>query len=284
MENFDYRNFGEKVYEKRFLPINLGLSSRLVSYWRKMEMLPFLNKDKKAFMDITQALWLLIVNELMLVGISTKKIKSLSERVWIEPFRDKYADKVLEENLKNPGTRLTDIERQKIQACLDDEVVMNAILRREINPYTDKVKKILKEKRAVSSFIYNPKTEEFIFHNFGKNLLMDLNNFYNSGTIISIPIFPLLSKLVAIEIDKSKGDLIYLSNIENQIRRTLIYDKPKLMEIDVTGKEKKIWKITEQHKKAEELANFFLSNKLPLKSQILIEPRSQGNFKITIKS
>ena len=91
--------------------------------------------------------------------------------------------------------------------------------------------------------------------------------------------------LVGIEIGKSNTDLEYLSSIENQIRRVLFFDKPKLLEIEVQqGDSPKIIKITEEHKKPEELAKFFLTNKLPLGSKIMIEPRPQGNYKITIKS
>ncbi|MDH4403835.1 MAG: hypothetical protein QE264_06295, partial [Flavobacterium sp.] len=83
----------------------------------------------------------------------------------------------------------------------------------------------------------------------------------------------------------SNTDLEYLSSIENQIRRVLFFDKPKLLEIEVQQDgSPKIIKISEEHKKPEELAKFFLTNKLPLGSKIMIEPRAQGNYKITIKA
>ena len=92
-------------------------------------------------------------------------------------------------------------------------------------------------------------------------------------------------ELVGIEIGKSSTDLEYLSSIENQIRRVLFFDKPKLLEIELQENgSPKIIKITEEHKQPEELARFFLTNKLPLGSKIMIEPRPQGNYKITIKS
>ena len=40
--------------------------------------------------------------------------------------------------------------------------------------------------------------------------------------------------------------------------------------------------IREEHKRAEQLAAFFLNNKLPKNARLLIEPRSQDNYKITI--
>ena len=133
--------------------------------------------------------------------------------------------------------------------------------------------------------IYCPKTGEHSFNFSNVGLTADLNNLYFGETLIVIPFLPLLSKLVGIEIGKSSTDLEYLSAVENQIRRVLFFDKPKLLEIEVHQNGlPKIIKITEEHKKTEELAKFFLTNKLPLGSKITIEPRAQGNYKITIKT
>ena len=89
--------------------------------------------------------------------------------------------------------------------------------------------------------------------------------------------------MVGVEIEKSNLDLEYLSAVENQIRRVVFFDKPKFLEIVVQQKgPPKIVIITEEHKKAEELAKFFLTTKLPLGSKVMIEPRAQDNFKITI--
>ena len=81
----------------------------------------------------------------------------------------------------------------------------------------------------------------------------------------------------------SKNDLNYLSSLENQIRRIVFFDKPKLLEIIIEKDGKpKIHKITEGHKNPIELSGFFLNNKLPLGAKVLIEPRAQGNYKVTI--
>ena len=115
--------------------------------------------------------------------------------------------------------------------------------------------------------------------------MIKINNLYFGETLVVIPFLPLLTKLIGIEIGKSSTDLEYLSSIENQIRRVLFFDKPKLLEIVLQQDgAPKIIKITEEHKKPEELAKFFLTNKLPLSSKILIEPRAQGNYKITIRT
>lgn len=279
------QEFGGWIYEKKFIPTQIGLSSRLVSYWKTKKLLPFMVKEKKGLMNIPEALWLLIVNELMQIGLSTKKVEELTHQVWIKPFEEKYADKVFETEINNPKSTLTQNQKNSLKNFLEHEAIMSQIFRREINPFTDKIKDCLKNKRELLSFIYCPSSGKHLWHSASKSLINNLNNIYNQETFISIPIVPLLSKLIGLEISSSKEDLAYLNQMENQIRRTLVYDKPKSIEIQILDKEKsKTFIITEQHKKANELANFFLNNKLPLKSSIIITPRSQGNFKITIKS
>ena len=88
-----------------------------------------------------------------------------------------------------------------------------------------------------------------------------------------------------LEFDKNKLDLEYLSYIENQIRRLLIFDKPKFIELELHQDNKvKIYKITESHKKAEELADFILESNLPEGAKLEIHKRSQDNYKVTIKT
>jgi hypothetical protein len=262
---------------------HLGIKSRQVNYWKNKDILPFFKKEKKGFMDMREALWLLIINELSSIGVDTNKLQKLSEDAWIIPFQEKYADAVFKRAITEK--QLNQKDNEILEHHLGFEPIMNTIFRREINPFTDAFKSCLISNRSVVSLIYCPKTGEHAFNFSNVGLTADLNNLYFGETLIVIPFLPLISKLVGIEIGKSNTDLEYLSSIENQIRRVLFFDKPKLLEIEVQqGDSPKIIKITEEHKKPEELAKFFLTNKLPLGSKIMIEPRSQGNYKITIKS
>ena len=67
MQNKDEEllKLGTLIAEKYLLPEkHLGISSRQVNYWKTREILPFFEKEKKGFMDMQHALWLLIINEL----------------------------------------------------------------------------------------------------------------------------------------------------------------------------------------------------------------------------
>jgi hypothetical protein len=275
---------GNMISNKYLLPKqHLQITSRQVNYWKERDIIPFFKKEKKGFMDMTEALWLLIINELSNIGIDSNKLQKLSYDIWKKPFYEKYADSVFKKILSE--NKLEQLEKETIEHFLGFEQIMIDLFRKEINPFTDAFKSCLISNRSIVSLIYCPKTGEHSFNFSNVGLTADLNNLYFCETLIVIPFLPLLSKLVGIEIEKSSTDLEYLSSIENQIRRVLFFDKPKLLEIEVQQDDSpKIIKITEEHKKPEELAKFFLTNKLPLSSKILIEPRAQGNYKITIRT
>jgi hypothetical protein len=274
---------GKLISDKHFLPKDLEISSRQINYWKERDIIPFFEKEKKGFMNLSEALWLLIINELSNIGIDTKRLEKLSNEIWIKPFKEKYADTVFEKILAEK--KLEKSEKESIEHYLSFEPIMITLFRKEINPFTEAINSCLLSNRNLISLIYCPGTNEYHFNFNNIGLTSDLNNLFFGETLITIPIVPLLCKLVGIEIDKSTLDLDYLSAIENHIRRILFFDRPKFMEIALQEDgNHRIYTITEEHKKGEELAKFFLTNKLPLGAKVIIEPRAQGNYKITIKT
>lgn len=283
MNREELKKMGNLISNKCFLPKNLDITSRQINYWKERDIIPFFEKEKKGFMDMTEALWLLIINELSNIGIDTKRLQKLSHDVWVKPFNEKYADTVFKKILAEK--KLEKFDNDAIEHFLGFEPIMITLFRKEINPFTDVFRTCLVSNRNLVSLIYCPKTGEHYFNFNNVGLTSDLNNLYFGETLITIPLLPFMSKLVGIEIDKSNLDLEYLSSVENQIRRVLFFDRPKFLEIVVQEDgNSKIYTITEEHKKPEELAKFFLTNKLPLGSKIIIEPRAQGNYKITIRT
>jgi hypothetical protein len=55
-----------------------------------------------------------------------------------------------------------------------------------------------------------------------------------------------------------------------------------VVEIAIDDGNIKSRKITEKHVRQEELADFFLKNKIPKGSKLLIDPRSQDNYNLTL--
>lgn len=286
MQNKDEEliKLGALISEKYLLPEkHLGITSRQVNYWKSKNILPFFEKEKKGFMDMQHALWLLIINELSNIGIDTKRLKKISDDIWEKPFSEKYADNVFKKLISE--NKVSEKTKAILKHNLNFEPIMETIFRKEINPFTDAFKSCLTSQKSIVSFVYCPRTGEHTFNYNSIGVNLDLNNLYYGETLIVIPFLPLLSKLLGIEIERSNSDLEYLSSVENQIRRVLFFDKPKLLEIELQQNGlPKIIKITEEHKKTEELAKFFLTNNLPVGSKLTIEKRSQGNYKVTIKA
>ncbi len=284
MKRNDYIRLGEILSDKFILAPNIGLTSKQVSFWKSKQIIPFLERDQKGFLNIPEALWILIVNELAEIGLDTKRIATLASDIWKKPLEEKYADKVLKRELET-NKELHELDKNWIKHFLGFEPIMNTVFRKDINPFTEAIKTCLFEKSNLISLIYCPKTGEHFFNINSVSLTSDLNNLCFRKTLISIPLVPLLEKIVGFQIQKREADLDYLSSLENQLRRVLFFDRPKLLEIELEKEgDVKVFTITEQHKKAEELAKFFLNNKLPLGAKILIETRAQDNFKVTIKT
>lgn len=284
MRRNDYIRLGEILSDKFILSSNIGLTSKQVSFWKSKNIIPFLERDQKGFLNIPEALWVLIVNELADIGLDTKRIAKLASDIWEQPLIQKYADKVLERELV-ANRDLHELDKNWIKHFLSFEPIMDTVFRKEINPFTEAIKTCLFEKSNLISLIYCPRTGEHLFNLNSVSLTSDLNNLCFRKSLISIPLVPLLEKIVGFQIEKRESDLEYLSSLENQLRRVLFFDRPKSLEIELEKEGGiKVFTITEQHKKAEELAKFFLNNKLPVGAKILIESRAQGNFKVTIKA
>ena len=90
---------GRLISNDCFLPENLGITARQFNYWRNCNVLPFFVKEKKGYMNMSEALWILIINELSNIGVNTKKLQNLSDKIWVVPFKKKYADGVFKEAL-----------------------------------------------------------------------------------------------------------------------------------------------------------------------------------------
>ena len=121
MRKTNYEKLGALMTERKFLPKDLNISSRQINYWKGKLVLPFFtNEKKRGYMSFSEAFWMLIVNELSNVGINSKKIETLSENIWVIPMKEKYADKVFKEHLKNNKDYLTEEEREAIKSFLNN--------------------------------------------------------------------------------------------------------------------------------------------------------------------
>jgi hypothetical protein len=232
-------------------------------------------------MNIPEAIWMMILKELSEIGISTKKLKILSYQVWNVPKENKYADQVILKHIESKKPLVSEAGKASLKDTLSNKMVMDT-LREEINQYTDMLKSCIANISQPHFMVYSPLTDEHTFLVNNDVLLKKLGSLTFDHPLISIPILSKLSKIISIDLNIKHKNLDYLSDLENQIREIVLFKRPKIVEITFDDGHIKPRIITEKHVKQDELADFFLKNKIPKGSKLLIDPRSQDNYKLTL--
>jgi hypothetical protein len=264
------------------LPKYFGVSSRMVTYWKSKVVLPFFDTGKKGKMNVPQALWVCLIQELSTFGINTTKLAELAKMVWDEPREKGYFKSKLEKHIAFlKKQNIVDSSLKGFEFILNDSRLLSTH-GMEINPFSDAViDSILVDKKPMS-FYYFPKTGEYHIRDGNKAITEKFLEMINDKAYMCIPLMPFIEQIVSVEFQRVKKDIAYLSQIENQIREIIMFKSPKYIELLVDNDNIKPLIIREDHKKAKQLADFFLNNKLPKTARLLIEPRAQDNYKLTI--
>lgn len=276
-------DFKKDLLGQRFtLPKYFGISPRMVTYWKTKEVLPFFDAGKKAKMNVPQALWLCLIQELSEFGINTTKLAELAKMVWDEPRQNGYFKSKLERHIAFlKKQKVVDSSLGVYESILNDPLLLH-FHGMEITPFSDAViDSILIDKKPMS-FYYFPKTGEYHIRDGNKAIAEKFLEMINDKAYMCIPLMPFIEQIVSVEFQRVKKDIAYLTQIENQIREIIMFKSPKYIELLVDNDNIKPLIIREDHKKAKQLADFFLNNKLPKSARLLIEPRAQGNYKLTI--
>jgi len=264
------------------LPKYFGISPRMVTYWKSKVVLPFFDTGKKGKMNVPQALWVCLIQELSTFGINTTKLAELAKIVWDEPREKGYFKSKLEKHIAFlKKQNIVDSSIDAFEFILNDSKLLSTH-GMEINPFSDAViDSILIDKKPMS-FYYFPKTGEYHIRDGNKAITEKFLEMINDKAYMCIPLMPFIEQIVSVEFERVKKDIAYLTQIENQIREIIMFKSPKYIELLVDNDNIKPLIIREDHKKAKQLADFFLNNKLPKSARLLIEPRAQGNYKLTI--
>ena len=110
-----------KLHSERYLlPKHLGISSRKVTYWKERIILPFFTKDKHAKMNISEAVWLFVINELTTLGIDSERLAALAKDVWHNPIKEGYLDKKLDKLISMGPDKYYKILSEKTQKWMDN--------------------------------------------------------------------------------------------------------------------------------------------------------------------
>ena len=202
--------------------------------------------------------------------------------VWDEPRKKGYFKSKLEKHIAFlKKQKVVDSSLKDFEFILNDPLLLN-FHGMEINPFSDAViDSILIDKKPMS-FYYFPKTGEYHIRDGNKAITEKFLEMINDKAYMCIPLMPFIEQIVSVEFQRVKKDIAYLSQIENQIREIIMFKSPKYIELLIDNDNIKPLIIREDHKKAKQLADFFLNNKLPKTARLLIEPRAQDNYKLTI--
>ena len=276
-------DFKLALMDQRYtLPKYFGISPRMVTYWKSKVVLPFFDTGKKGKMNVPQALWVCLIQELSTFGINTTKLAELAKMVWDEPRQNGYFKSKLEKHIAFlKKQKVVDSSIDAFESILKDSNLLH-FHGMEINPFSDVViDSILIDKRPMS-FYYFPKTGEYHIRDGNKAITEKFLDLINDKAYMCIPLMPFIEQIVSVEFQRVKKDITYLNQIENQIREIIMFKSPKYIELLVDNDNIKPLIIREEHKKAKQLADFFLNNKLPKTAKLLIEPRAQDNYKLTI--
>jgi hypothetical protein len=297
----EIKNLGNIIYDERDIsPTQLGITSRKINYWLDNNLVPFvekhqdvdtkeettvlhktITKTKWIRMNLSQATWVCIIDTLSSFGVSVERIAVLGKSIWHEPRVKKYADKVFKGHIKENKHQLPDNVIQSLKQIVADEYWMKDF-RKLINPFTDMLKSAILRESMPHTLLYVPETNDFDFLYGDANLTLKLSSVYMQHPMLSIPLMPILSKVLAVDFGNKKKELSYLSEIEKQIRDIVVFKKPKIVEIAFENQNIKPIIVTEQHKTREQLARYILEHKIAKGAKLLIEIRAQGNYKLTL--
>jgi len=276
-------DFKLALMDQRYtLPKYFGISPRMVTYWKAKVVLPFFDTGKKSKMNVPQALWVCLIQELSEFGINTTKLAELAKMVWHEPRKKGYFKSKLEKHIALlEKQKNVDSSVEVLKSILNDTLLLH-FHGMEINPFTDAVIECILVDKKPMSFYYFPKTGEYHIRDGNKAITEKFLDLINDKAYMCIPLMPFIEQIVSVEFQRVKKDITYLNQIENQIREIIMFKSPKYIELLVDNDNIKPLIIREEHKKAKQLADFFLNNKLPKTAKLLIEPRAQDNYKLTI--
>ena len=209
MRESDYIELGNFVYDDREIsPAQLGVTSRQINYWIDKALVPFVEKQqpkevvlnkmdaliagendtktKWIRLNLSQAVWVCIVKDLLSFGVSVEQLTELAKSVWQKPREDKYADTVFKFHINDKMSKLSEETINSLKNILADDVYMEHYYRTIINPFTDMIKSAFNRETLPHSMLYVPQTNDYEFITGGSELTLGLSSVYLQNPMISI--------------------------------------------------------------------------------------------------
>ena len=181
-------DFKLALMDQRYtLPKYFGISPRMVTYWKAKVVLPFFDTGKKSKMNVPQALWVCLIQELSEFGINTTKLAELAKMVWHEPRKKGYFKSKLEKHIALlEKQKNVDSSVEVLKSILNDPLLLH-FHGMEINPFTDAVIECILVDKKPMSFYYFPKTGEYHIRDGNKAITEKFLDLINDKAYMCIP-------------------------------------------------------------------------------------------------
>src|SRR5947209_2173347 len=127
--------FDHAMFDK-IIPISaLSIDSKLITYWRREGLLPFIEKGKWARFSFVESMWIMILNSLRNIGIRTEQMKKLTEYFIDRAYDEDLPKKNHEHNIKQLNKKklaktITTEEQNKLEILernIQNEALMYAL-------------------------------------------------------------------------------------------------------------------------------------------------------------
>ena len=145
-ERLSIPEFDQAMFD-RIIPVRaLGIDSKLITYWRKEGLLPFIEKGTWARFSFVESMWIMILNSLRNIGIPIERMKRLTEYFIDRAYDEDLPKKNHEYNIgllkkkKVAGTITTQeqIKLEILEKNIQNEALMYA-LKWDVNYFSNLV-------------------------------------------------------------------------------------------------------------------------------------------------
>jgi hypothetical protein len=196
--------FREYQYAHTISAADVGIDSALIAFWRKIGVLPFFEKGKRARFSYLQVLWLRVLYTLRELNNSVDMLKKFSDYFIKRAYDDDLPKKNLLESKSNLEKKMTlglltkeeSMTLKKIDEYLHDETLMY-VLKWDINYFSNLVNLCLDTEQEAAILIYPDGTiSEFLG---GQLIWQSKDDRDLSGPHIYLPISHFLSEFIADE-------------------------------------------------------------------------------------
>ncbi len=259
-------------------PKDLGVSSRKVNYWKSQSLLPYFGGGAHLRMNIFQAMWFAVVDELTSLGVSSEKVFDLGKFIW----KDSPAfDLLIGWVESTPNTRVdkAEIERMKLSA---KDPIWRISIDQEINHFTLGLIKLFHVRTRQFDFNFFPQSNRWCFTGVVLNDETFEPKAFEQEPRIVIPLAAKFYALIAKELLTTGEASPLLEENLSEMLDLITRKKPTYVDVVINGWSKEFVCVYETTKSVEEIIRYVSENDIPQGSSLVMTKRNASHYKFQI--